>query len=391
MHNILASFFGIAFLLQILTTSAGAQAVNREMIDGFLAEGEVKTAEKALESALKDGSELTYLDSIYIFKNLGVLYASKPKTQSKGEKCFTILLGLDPFASLHDTYASNTIIARYKKTRRAYQLQKGGKALIPTVAVFDITGEAKTLSPEERVTLTHQLIGELQRLEVFHTLDRSFVTETLQRMRKQADQCTDRTCRIDMARRLTADKMALIEIGHLDTSWVFQLTLVDVETGQTSTSLQKIFAYSDLKRVVTEGFPLLAQDLQEQEAAWLNLSLNPSNATLTIDGTPRANLKSRLPLNPGKHALCAESPGYAGECKEFEVKKNDAVTYAFNLKPTGGIKEPEAKENTRAMMEDDENEGGAHSGAPPGKFILLTLGAMAGLAVALLLLLNTKD
>lgn len=379
------SLFGMG-----LVEKVHAQAIHRDVVDQLLAEGEIAKAEKSLEQSLKSGQDLTYLDSLYALKNLGVLYANQPKKQAKGDTLFLRLLALDPFASLHDTYASNTIIARFKKIRKAYQERIGGKALVPTLAVFDIVGDAKRLTAEERVTLTHQAIAELQRITIFHTLDRSIITESLQRMRKTSQACEDRSCRLDMARRLTAEKMAHIDMGRLDTNWVVQLTLIDVETGQTSSSVRKVFTYGDLLRLASEGLKELAEALQQEEAAWFNLTLNPSNASLTVDGSPTVSLTSRLPLNPGKHKLCAESPGYIAQCKEFTVKKNDAVTYAFLLKPIGGDKAATPKADAYDFIEEEET-GMADSNTAPSQIIWWALGGMGALAVVLLLVLNTKD
>ena len=157
-----------------------AQIINHKVIDKYLIEGEVGKAQKSLESYL-GSKDLNFQDSIYILKNLGVLYSSSPKRKDLGDKYFSRLLDLDPFASIHDTYASNTILMRFKKIRKTYQIQKGGKALVPTVVVFDFTGEGA--KGNDAITMAQQLIVELQRLEVFHTLDRNALLETMSKMR----------------------------------------------------------------------------------------------------------------------------------------------------------------------------------------------------------------
>jgi hypothetical protein len=378
----------IGFIGLWMANWALAQSVNREMVEGFLNEGEIQKAQASLEQSLLRPEDLTFLDSLYVLKNLGVLYATQPKKQTKSDAYFNKLLAMDPFASLHDTYASNTIIARFKKIRKEYQQRIGGKALVPTLALFDVTADFKRLSDEERVTLSHQAIGEFQRLTIFHTLDRSILTEAMKRMRKTQEECLDRNCRLDMARRMIAEKMATLELGRLDTQWVAQLTLIDVETGQTSTSLRKVFDYGELPRLAREGLHELADSLQKEEAAWFNLTLSPSNATLSVDGSPTMALTSRLALNPGKHSLCAESPGFASQCKEFHVKKNDAVTYAFLLKPHGaGRGDAETKPSQTEFIE-NEDMGNETSGPAPSRIVWFTLGGMGALAVLLLVVLN---
>ena len=46
---------------------------------------------------------------------------------------------------------------------------------------------------------------------------------------------------------------------------------------------------------MAEGFGEMALELQDREAAWLNLSVQPTNTILTIDGSPMAAIASRVP------------------------------------------------------------------------------------------------
>lgn len=352
-------------------------------------EGEVASARKNLESYLGN-PDLTYLDSVYILKNLGVLYASDAKRKDLGDRYFHRLLDLDPFASIHDTYASNSIIARFRNIRKAYQLQKGGKALVPAVAVFDFTGPGFT--PSEGGAMAQQFIAEMKRLEVFHTLDRSSVLETLEKRRVPPESCVSPDCRLDIARRLTADKAVTVEVGRVDTVLSFTLNYYDVETGLPTTTLRKVHARS-LDKVLAEGFGELASELQDREAAWLNLSVTPTNTMLTIDGTPMAAIASRVPLNPGKHRICGTSPGYEQVCKSFEVKRADALTYSLVLPLKGAAGAvPAGRDGEEDEDEDDEEAApdGEETGAPAG-FIWWTLGGMTVLAVTLAVLFNTRD
>ena len=274
-----------ALLAFILAASAAcSQVINREVVESFLLEGEVTKAQKNLESYLGN-TDLTYQDSVYILKNLGVLYASNPKRKDLGDRYFHRLLELDPFASIHDTYASNSILARFRNIRKAFQQSKGGKALVPAVIVFDFTGPAVT--PADGAAMAQQFIAEMQRLEVFHTLDRSNVVETLAKRKVALESCVDPDCRLDVSRRLTGDKMISVDVSKVDTVYTFTLTYFDVGTGLPTTTLRKVYARS-LPKVIAEGFGDMALELQDREAAWLNLSVNPTNTLLTIDGTPMA-------------------------------------------------------------------------------------------------------
>ena len=367
-----------------------AQVVNRESVEALLGEGEIDKAEKALSSYWAS-VDLTYQDSIFLLKNLGVLYASTPKKKDQGERCFRRLLEMDPFASIHDTYASNTILARFKKIKREHQNRKGGRALIPSVAVFDFDGAG--LRPGDGAVMAQQFIAEMQRMDIFHTLDRSNVTETLGKMRLTPEKCQSRECRLDIARRLTADKIVTVDMGRVDSVFSFTLVYADVETGQTGTTLHKVFK-KPLERVLGDGFGELAAELQENEAAWLNLTITPVNTILTIDGSPMAAISSRVALNPGKHQVCGSSPGYESACKDFEVKRNDALTYALALAIKG---EGQSRARQRHPEDDDEDDyaeaaapdAGAHRSS--GKLIWWTLGSMAVAVATLAVVFNAKD
>jgi hypothetical protein len=374
-------------LLLLAAAPASAQVVNRKAVEDFLLDGEIAQAQKSLESYLGN-ADLTYQDSVYILKNLGVLYSSTPKRKELGDRYFYRLLDLDPFASIHDTYASNSILARFRNIRKAYQQQKGGKALVPAVAVFDFEGPG--LKPGDGAAMAQQFIAEMQRLEVFHTMDRSNVMETLEKMRKPAEKCLDKECRLDIARRLTVDKIITFAVNRVDTVLTLTLTYIDVETAQPTTVIRKVYN-KPLEKILAEGFGELASELQDKEAAWLNLTVTPVNTLLTIDNSPMAAISSRVPLNPGKHKVCGSSPGYETVCKEFEVKRADALTYALVLPTVGGTQVQAPKRHADDDVEDDEDAG---TPSPEGKshgFIWWALGSMAVLAIALAVVFNTKD
>ncbi|MDB5104779.1 MAG: hypothetical protein JWP91_2468 [Fibrobacteres bacterium] len=380
--------FVAAILLALSAVSlACGQVVNRPAVENFLIEGEVGKAQRILESYL-GSADLTYPDSVYILKNLGVLYSSSPKRKDLGDRYFFRLLDLDPFASIHDTYASNTILARFKKIRKSYQAQKGGKALVPAVVVFDFHGDG--IKTSDGIALSQQFIAEMQRLDVFHTLDRSSVVETMEKMRIVPEKCLTKECRLDIARRLTADKLVTVQTTRLDTVFTFTVAYLDVETGEVSTSLTKVYTKRP-EKLMAEGFGELALDLQNHEAAFLNLSVSPVNTVLTIDNSPMAVISSRVPLNPGKHRICGSSPGYETECKDFEVKRADALTYSLALPVKAGTTVQASKLSSED--ESDEDEPTSEPGETPAshRFVWWTLGGMAVLAVTLAMAFNTKD
>jgi hypothetical protein len=258
---------------------------------------------------------------------------------------------------------------------------------VPAVAVFDFTGEG--VKAGDGIAMAQQFIAEMQRLDVFHTLDRSSVAETFEKMRMAPEKCLSKECRLDIARRLTADKMVSVQASRLDTVFTFTLAYVDVETGEPTTTLTKIYAKRP-EKILAEGFSDLANELQNHEAAFLNLSVDPANTQLTIDFSPMAAIASRVPLNPGKHRICGSSPGYETLCKDFVVKRADALTYSLALPPKAGsqIQNPKPRDDD----EDDPEEVSSAPGEAKGShaFVWWILGGMSALAVGLAVLFAAK-
>lgn len=377
------------FILAFMT-GLWAQVAPRDQIDAFFANGDLDMAEKTIDTLLAKPQELGYQDSVYLLKDLGVIYASNPEKQAKADTLFEMLLTLDPFASLYDTYASNAIMARFQKIRKSYQSRKGGKALVPPVVVFDFEGFGFT--PQERVSLTNQFIAEMGKIPIFHTFDRPSVSETLNRLHKQPGSCEDRDCRLDIARRFMAEYMVMGEVARIDSVYTFQLAFVSVETGQNSTVLRKVYTGS-LADVLATGLPDLALALQDQEAAWLNLSLQPTHTNLSLDGSPLETSASRFPVNPGKHSVCGNSPGYQTLCKDFEVKKMDAVTYSLVLPKLGGENNSQALGAPRPNWDEDSRDPAEESTSgkgPSKKMIAFIVGGMAVLAAGLAFLWSAK-
>jgi hypothetical protein len=104
-----------------------------------------------------------------------------------------------------------------------------------------------------------------------------------------------------------------------------------------------------------------------------------------------ATISSRVPLNPGRHAVCGSSPGYESLCKEFDVKRADALTYALTLSPKSGTQIPIRK----LQSEEENDEDGQPEQEDPGpsshKLIWWTIGGMGLLAITMAILFNSKN
>jgi hypothetical protein len=255
--------------------------------------------------------------------------------------------------------------------------------------VFDF--DAVGFSRDEREAMTSQFIAEMQKLPIFHTLDASPVREVMRRSGTDPEKCRDRECRLEIARKLFAEKLCLVEVSAVGKTYTLLLTLLDVETGRVSSVVRHVKEGEPAAWIGT-GLTELATQLRDEEAAWLNITLSPSSSNLTLDGDPLGFTGQRFPVNPGKHEVCGSSPGYASACKTFEVGKKDALTHILALKPLGesqaALKE-EKKASPGAFSEDTWGEDAAGEGGPGSGLVWGIMGGMVVLAVGLFFALGT--
>ncbi len=392
-HRIRAAFCKTALLLAgiVCVPETGAQNVDRALIERHFEQGNLSQARRVLETYWKKPGQLSRPDSLYVMKNLGVVYASSPRTHDQGDGLFRNLLRLDPLASIHDTYAGKSTLIRFRKVKRVLQETEGGLILAPVVAIFDFEGDA--VDKEARRTLTEQFARELGSTRLFHVLDSETLREARRRLGYKEGDCSDRKCRLDFAERLSADKVVELELQAVDTVRVARLTYVDVESRHPPRTLKRVYG-PRLDLLVSEGLRELVEELIDTEAAWLKVAPEPPGAALTANGVPMPP-GGRLPLMPGRHVICAESPGYETLCREFIAKKPDPLTYSMKLPLKGGdLPEPVA-----AGQPDGPPSGGTggnekalpKESADGETVVWIIVGSMALVAVILALAWNTAD
>lgn len=88
-------------------------------------EGDFDLAIQVLETSLKDARGLNRMDSIFIFKHLGVMYAAKYETREKGKYYMHQLLSIEPTVRILDMYASDMIYMIFKNIQDEYEEARG--------------------------------------------------------------------------------------------------------------------------------------------------------------------------------------------------------------------------------------------------------------------------
>jgi hypothetical protein len=83
-------------------------------------ESDFEEAITMLLYALAEKKVRTHADSIFVFKHLGVMYASKYDTREKGKYFMHQLLTVEPTARILDMYASDMIYMIFKNVQEEY-------------------------------------------------------------------------------------------------------------------------------------------------------------------------------------------------------------------------------------------------------------------------------
>lgn len=109
-----------------ITTSASAPArLDTTAMRKLYLEGDFDQAILILEAVLKEASNLSRQDSVFIFKHLGVMYAAKYDTREKGKYYMHQLLSVEPTVRILDMYASDMIYMIFKNIQDEYEEARG--------------------------------------------------------------------------------------------------------------------------------------------------------------------------------------------------------------------------------------------------------------------------
>jgi hypothetical protein len=376
----------IAVVITALMIAGFGQIVDRKVINGYLEEGEIEKAKSILKTYLDPGKVLTRPDSIYIYKNLGIIEVTQGTNDSLGRYYFFRLLEIDPSSNLSDTYAGYATLEKFSRIKKAYQDAHGGSSLVPSVVVMDVLSSG--MDEIARLSLTKQFIDELSRHRIFRVWDWEEINSTLKKFGHSQSACQTKECFLDLARKMVADKMALLEFNQVDSIYSISLKYLDVKTGEPEMTGKRIYQ-KNRADIYLKGLPELADELHQKMAAWLNVSIQPDHAEIVLDRAPLIGQWKRIPVNAGKHLICAKAAGFETHCQELTVERNDAITYAIELKPKLAQKqESPATSPSQSRTADAQDIKDAQK---PPNTVWYILGGMAAVSLLLAVVFNTAN
>jgi hypothetical protein len=318
---VMAAFFYAAVL-------SHGQSVDKDLIQTQIEEGALKKVIGNLEHFLKPGQTISKDDSAYIFKTLGMVYSSLGKLDT-AKSTFKRLFSIDSRATIRNTYASHSIIEVFIQAKNEFKKEHGGEILRPKVIVMDPLGPVG--HDKYRASIARQFIEELQKLYLFDAMGRSGIKNELEIKNLDQENCVQEACYVNLGKALEGDKIILLYFERVENVTSLTLKYIDVESGKTETILKES-SITSIDELILTGLEKCAKELETQNAAWLQFSIEPPNAYLELNGEPTSG-DTRIPVMPGKHKVCAAATGYKKRCKQLLVRQNDGITYKLALEP----------------------------------------------------------
>jgi hypothetical protein len=102
----------------------GTVGVDTSLIRKLYMDGDFDQAVAILESDLKSQKMLSHVDSVFIFKHLGVMYAARYETRERGKMYMHQLLMTEPTAKIMDMYASDMIYMIFKNIQDEFETNR---------------------------------------------------------------------------------------------------------------------------------------------------------------------------------------------------------------------------------------------------------------------------
>jgi hypothetical protein len=99
--------------------------VDTAVIRKLYLDGEFEPAIEILETGLTEKRPFNHVDSVFIFKHLGVMYAAKYETRERGKYFMHQLLMTEPTARIMDMYASDMIYMIFKNIQDEFDQTRG--------------------------------------------------------------------------------------------------------------------------------------------------------------------------------------------------------------------------------------------------------------------------
>lgn len=109
----------------------------------------------------------------------------------------------------------------------------------PILTVLDF--QIKNLSKEDAFLIVDLFSSVLIQTNHYRVIDRSQRETLLKEIETSQAECFDEKCQLQIGRLLSADKIVMGSLGVVQSSYILNVKLVDVATGETVSSAYKIF------------------------------------------------------------------------------------------------------------------------------------------------------
>jgi hypothetical protein len=86
-------------------------------------DGDFEEAISLLEYARTNKQITTHVDSVFVYKHLGVMYAAKYESMEKGKQYMFQLLTIEPTVRIMDMYASDMIYMIFRNVQAEYEIR----------------------------------------------------------------------------------------------------------------------------------------------------------------------------------------------------------------------------------------------------------------------------
>lgn len=151
-HLTLALVIVLAFMTRYgYTAVPGSRPSALESLDTaevrkLYMEGEFDQAIGILEVWLREKTNYSHTDSVFVFKHLGVMYSADYESREKGKYYMLQLLNVEPTAKILDMYASDMIYMIFKNIQDEFEANrmKGRRLERPLASSSDTLAPRKT-------------------------------------------------------------------------------------------------------------------------------------------------------------------------------------------------------------------------------------------------------
>ncbi len=125
----------------------------------------------------------------------------------------------------------------------------------PVLTVLDF--RVSQVSEQEALILTDFLSGHLVATAKYRVIDRTQRETILSELQFSYGGCTDESCQLEVGRLLAAQYIVIGSLGRIGSRMILNMSLVEVETGETKNSVSG--KYADLDELVDDSETIVAR------------------------------------------------------------------------------------------------------------------------------------